>query len=212
MHTKLYTEGCVGMFSYQFKAKNYLILIEEDTTPYACGLVKGKDIFFSLVIKIYHNGKGKTKKMLARYSNLWTEEVDKSEIIKFIYTLFGDSSYREKYRTSDYIWADIIQIEEISLPNLDGYLIGGAKRDLRKDCMLMKNTFKVHEKYSGENLSIKLDVLSLYISDEDIMKIKSCFKDRQSIVYALSLIIQGESPDTSINKTKKVMKNTIKVV
>ena len=192
------------MLEFELKNKDYIAVVAEDTTPYACGFIKGKDIYFSLTIKIHSvNTKGKKGKFIARYSNSWFTPTIEEAVKEFIINVLTDINYRERYRTTDYPWSDAFNIDEVIIPDINEFLVCDKK--LCFDVGEVKSIPKC-EKGFVMNISLKLDAISLLISDEDINFIKSKFNDRPSILYTMSLILTGESMDYAIETTSKVMK------
>lgn len=194
------------MLDLELHDKNFIISIEEDTTPYACGFVKGKDIFFAITIKVYiRNSKNKKGKFVTRYSKIWFEYVEESDVKNFIYSILTDIDFREEYRTSDYIWCDRFDFKKEDIFNLTNFLNNSKHLLSTKDV----KSFDVGVKFNMKNTSIKLDAISLFVSDDDIDTIKKYFTDRPSILYAISLMLSGETLEYAIEATSKFMSGSL---
>lgn len=192
------------MLRFELKNKDYVAVVEEDTTPYACGYIKGKDVYFSLTIKIHSvNTKGNKGKFISRYSESWFSPTTKKNVEEFIFNILTDVDYRERYRTTAFPWSGTFSIDEIVVPNINEFLICDNKK-----CFEVREVKSIpkHEKAFTKNISLKLDAISLLLSDEDINFIKSKFSDRPSILYTMSLLLAGESMEYAIETTSKIIK------
>lgn len=204
------------MLNLNYKNSDVFILIEEDTTPYICGFIKNEDIFFSISMKVYKNSNGRKGRPMSKYSHMWNSPAHKNDIYAFIHNLLVNPSFREKYRTSECPWkgeilvdlADIDADDTLSDVDIESIAIETTSFDNSG----LSKTLNINNKIGDKNISLKLDLLSLLISDEDIEYIKTIFKDRPSILYAMRLVTDGKSLEDAVVATIDSFKQSKKIV
>lgn len=188
------------MLQLKFKDSEVIAIVTEDNKPYVCGFKKNKDVFFAIEINIYKKNSGRRGKLLSRYSYIWDEPTDDDNIYSFISNVLKDPIYRENFLHTTTNWLGSIIVDftnvETRAKIIDNSPLSMKPRKRVKRLNLPDNT------YVDSNISLKLDILSLLISDLDINNIKLEFNDRPSILYAMKLMIQGSSLNEAIEKPK----------
>lgn len=196
------------MLQLKFKNSEVIAIVEEDIKPYACGFKRNEDVFYAIEINIYKNNNGRRGRLLSRYSYMWEEPTDDDTICSFISNILENPTYRKDYLHTSTNWMGIIKA---NFDDIDSRFIIIDDNTISKNLNKKLKTLKLpNNKHIESNLSLKLDTLSLLISDNEINNIKSEFKDRPSILYAMKLIIQGDSFDKAIEKTKNQINVNIK--
>ena len=189
------------MFRTEFKNAQFIALLEEDNIPYVCGLKKNKDVFFSIKISIYKNANGRKSTLLSRYHNMWDSPVSKDAIMDFISNILTDVNFRENYRTSDFFWDGVIKCDFTGF-NKNSIVVNTDHENKKKAITKPLKPIKVDIDFLN-NLSLKLDILSLYISDENIKQISDTLSYRPAIIYAIKLVIDGLEIDKAIENSIK---------
>lgn len=195
------------MLQLKFKNSDVIALVEEDIKPYACGFKRNEDVFYAIEISIYKNNNGRRGRLLSRYSYMWEEPTDDDTVYSFISNILKDPIYRKDYLHTSTNWIGIIEVNFDEIANKVMLVDDNTKpKNLKKKIKTLKLPNNEHIE---SNLSLKLDALSLLISDSEINDIKSAFKDRPSVLYAMKLIIQGDALEAAIEKTKNILKSNI---
>lgn len=187
------------MLHAQFKNSEFLALVEEDNIPYICGLEREKDIYFSIKISIYKNVKGKKSSLLSRYFNMWDTPVSKDAIINFISNILKDVTFRERYRISELLWCGTIDYDFSSFDK-SSIVFSDNYEKMKKSNIKTLKPIAINT-VMPNNLSLKLDLISLFVSDADINYIQNTFNYRPAIVYALKLLVEGCELEKSIKET-----------
>lgn len=195
------------MLYLKYKNLDVIVTITEDTKPYICGFKKNDDIFYAIEINIYRNSNGRQGKFIARYSYMWKEPVYNEVIYSFIADVLEKPSYRKDYQSTTQSWLGSIQVDLTSIDISQPLIILDDE-----NIVLRNNKVKSSLKLSNiqsidSNLSIKLDVLSLLITDDEINTLKINFSNRADIIYAAKLIIQGLSIEEAVAQTNAFMQN-----
>lgn len=193
------------MLQLRFKDSDVIAIVTEDDKPYACGFKKDEDVFFAIEISIYKNNSGRRGRLLSRYSYMWEEPTDDDTIYSFISNILKDPTYRKDFLHTSNNWLGSIVIDFDNMK--DRVKIIDNNSPSIKSKKKVKHFSLPNNEYIDSNISLKLDVLSLLISDSDIRQIKLEFKDRPSILFAMKLVIQGEALKDAIEKTKNTIKS-----
>ena len=194
-----------------FKNNNYKITVSEDTTPEICGCEKGIDYSFSISIKVESKCKNRNKKICWSYSNTWLKDVAKEEVLFFITSILSNPIFRSNYGKSEFVWDDEYNLTDDEANAVEGYLeevLQTKKEDVLKKIKL-KTSINTSE--SLKHLSLKLDLISLYMSDDDLKYICDKLKRRNSILYAMSLITNGESLDRAVEMAENMMQKEVQL-
>lgn len=191
------------MFNLEFKDSKSIIIIEEDSIPALCGLVKGDDLSLAISIKIYKNNKGKKGKLNSSYSRTWFTTCTNSILKKFVIKFLSDVAYRDKYKLSSIGWSDdyIVSEEEVS------YIDKALKENKGLICNLTKKeadeTIELLPSPTCSNSTLKKEAINLLISDEEIDGLSKVFSDKDELLFAICEVAKGKSVEETIQYMTK---------
>lgn len=194
------------MFNLEFKDSKSIIIIEEDSIPALCGLVKGDDLSLAISIKIYKNNKGKKGKLNNSYSRTWFTTCTNSILKKFVIKFLSDVAYRDKYKLSSIGWSDdyIVSEEEVS------YIDKTLKENKGLICNIAKNevdevdeSTQVSPGPTYSSSTLKKEAINLLISDEEIDGLSKVFSDKDELLFAICEVAKGKSVEETIKYMTK---------
>lgn len=186
------------MLHFQFKNSDFIAIAEDDNIPYVCGLERNKDIFFAIKISIYKNNNNKKGRIISRYGNMWETPTSKDAITEFISKILMDITFRKDFLLTDLSWNGVINYD-FSTFNQDTIELNYVEEECSLTPVKQLKPLRSGLEFSNNNLSLKLDVISLFISDDDIEHIESKLNYRPAIIYTIKQVIEGVKLDVAIN-------------
>lgn len=194
------------MFNLELKNNTCVIIVEECTIPYACGLIKGKDLILSLSIKVYKNNKNKPGKLMSSYLKTWFNSCSPKLFKSFLINFLSDVEFRSCYKISSSNW-----MGEYIVSNNDMLLIDSFIEN-NKCFIHIPVKIKASQKmYYSKNskyydIAIKNEAINMLINNSELSCLKQIFLNKSDLVFAICETIKGKSlNDIIIELTKEKM-------